>query len=68
MHEVDLYMVLEGTKVASIYSSRDDADKHAQVVGGRIVVTQLKRTTPPWVEAMLKEAREKARLQNPPRR
>lgn len=68
MQEVDVYMVLEGTKVASIYYSRDDADKHAQVVGGRIVVTQLKRHAPPWVEAMLKEAREKAKLQNPPRR
>lgn len=64
----NLFVVLEGHKIASIYSNRDDADKHAQVVGGRILVQEVKHSLPVWVETMLKQAREVAKIQNSARK
>lgn len=64
----NLFVVLEGHKIAGIYSNRDDADKHAQVVGGRILVQEVKHCLPVWVETMLKQAKDIAKIQNSARK
>jgi len=60
----DVFVVLEGTKVAGIYRYRDDADAHAGVVGGKVVLQQIKEETPGWVSTMLEASKEKARMQS----
>jgi hypothetical protein len=60
----NLFVVFEGHKIAGIYSHREDAEKHAQVIGGRMIIQELKHTAPVWVETMLSQAREIAKIQN----
>lgn len=60
----DVFVVLEGSKMAGIYRYRDDADAHAEVVGGKVILQQIKEETPGWVSTMLEAGREKARMQS----
>ncbi len=60
----DVFVVLEGSKVGGIYRYRDDADAHAEVVGGKVILQQIKEETPGWVSTMLEAGREKARMQS----
>jgi hypothetical protein len=55
---------MDGPKIGAIYRWRDDANSHAQVSGGTIVVQQIKSSTPGWVKTMVDSAQEKARLQS----
>lgn len=64
----EVYVVMDGNKVGGIYQWRDDANAHAQAVGGTIVVQQVKYETPGWVKTMVESAQEKARLQGNARR
>lgn len=60
----DVFVVLEGSKMAGIYRYRDDADAHAEVVGGKVILQQIKEETPGWVSTMLEAGKEKARMQS----
>jgi hypothetical protein len=60
----DVYVVIEGAKIGGVYSCRDDADSHAQAVGGNVVVQGVKNKIPVWVGTMLAAAKEKALMQN----
>lgn len=60
----DVYIVIEGAKIGGVYSYRDDADCHAQAVGGIVVVQGVKNKIPVWVGTMLAAAKEKALMQN----
>jgi hypothetical protein len=64
----NLFVVFEGHKVAGIYAHREDAEKHSQVIGGRMIVQELRHSTPVWVETMLAQARETAKIQNSARK
>lgn len=64
----ELFIVLEGTKIVGVYRYRDDAAAHSQVCGGRFVVQSIRETLPTWVQVMIDEAKDKARMQNPVRR
>lgn len=64
----DIYVVLEGSRLGGIYKYREDAHTHAQAVGGNVVTQQVRTELPSWVNTMVESAKEKARLQNPPRR
>lgn len=59
----DVYVVMEGSKVAGIYQWRDDAKSHAVACGGNVIVQQLRYETPAWVKSMNDSAQEKAKLQ-----
>lgn len=59
----EVFVVMDGNKVGGIYCWRDDANTHAQVVGGSVVVQQVKYEIPGWVKTMADSAKEKARLQ-----
>jgi hypothetical protein len=59
----DVYVVMEGSKVAGIYQWRDDAKSHATACGGNVVVQQLRYEIPIWVKTMNESAQEKAKLQ-----
>lgn len=50
--------------MAGIYRYRDDADAHAEVVGGKVILQQIKEETPGWVSTMLEAGKEKARMQS----
>lgn len=59
----EVFVVMEGSKIGGVYQWRDDANAHAQVSGGTIVVQQVRYSTPGWVKTMVDSAQEKARLQ-----
>ena len=59
----DVYVVMEGSKVAGIYQWRDDAKAHAVACGGNMIVQQLRYETPAWVRTMNDSAQEKAKQQ-----
>lgn len=60
----EVFLVLEGAKVCAVYRWRDDANNHAAVVGGSIVVLQVKDATPQWVKTMLEGSKDKALRQS----
>ena len=60
----DVYVVMEGSKVAGIYHWREDANSHAGACGGHVIVQQIRYDTPTWVKSMNESAQEKARLQS----
>jgi len=64
----EVFVVMDGSKVGGIYCWRDDANSHAQAVGGTVVVQQVKYEIPSWVRIMVDSATEKARMQNSVRR
>lgn len=64
----EIYIVMEGPKVGGVYYMREDANSHAKVVAGNVIVQQIRYSIPPWVKTMNDSAIEKARLQNTPRR
>lgn len=59
----DLYVVMEGNKVAGIYQYREDAKAHALACGGNVIVQQLRLEIPTWVRTMNDSAMEKAKQQ-----
>jgi hypothetical protein len=62
--ENDVFVVMEGSKIGGVYRWRDDANAHAQAVGGLVVVQGIKNKIPGWVETMVASAKEKAEMQN----
>lgn len=62
--ENDVFVVMEGAKIGGVYRWRDDANVHAQAVGGAVVVQGIKNKIPGWVETMVASAKEKAQMQN----
>ena len=59
----DLYAVMAGGKLGGIYRFREDANTHAEVAGGVVVVQQVKNDVPAWVKTMAEASKEKAQLQ-----
>lgn len=64
----EIFVVMEGTRVAGVYRYRDDAASHAQACGGNFVVQPIRNEVPSWVKVMIEAAKEKARMQNTVRR
>ena len=62
----DVYVVMEGNKIAGVYNWREDAKQHAVTCGGNVVVQQLRFEIPGWVKTMNDSAQEKAKLQGGP--
>jgi hypothetical protein len=60
----ELFIVMDGSKVAGIYRWRDDAESHAQICGGRLVIQSIRESLPSWVQVMVDEAKNKARMQS----
>ena len=60
----ELFVVFEGSKLAGIYRWREDAESHAQICGGRLLVQTVRESLPSWVQVMVDEAKNKARMQN----
>lgn len=59
----EVYVVTEGNRVAGVYYWREDAQAHAQVVGGVVVVQQLRYELSVGIKVMVDAAKEKARAQ-----
>lgn len=64
----DVFVVMDGARLAGVYRYREDASAHAQVCGGNFVVQPIRNEIPPWVRTMVDSATEKARMQNSVRR
>lgn len=64
----EVFVVMDGTRLAGVYRYREDAASHAQACAGNYVVQPIRNEIPGWVQTMVDAAKEKARLQNPVRR
>lgn len=64
MNNNEVFVVLDGSKLAGVYRYREDAASHAQACGGNYVVQLIRNEIPVWVQTMIDSAKEKARLQN----
>jgi hypothetical protein len=64
----DIFVVMEGTRIAGVYRYREDAQAHAQVCAGNFVVQPIRGELPGWVQTMVDSSKEKARMQNSGRR
>lgn len=60
----DVFVVMEGSKIAGVYRYREDAVSHAQVCGGSFVVQPIRNEIPGWVQVMVDAAKKKAQMQN----
>lgn len=60
----ELFIVMEGSKIAGIYRWREDAESHAQICAGRLVIQSIRESLPSWVQVMVDEAKNKARMQS----
>jgi len=56
----ELYVVMDGGKVAGIYQWKADAREHAAAVAGTVIVQQVRYELPGWVVTMIKAAKDKA--------
>lgn len=61
----EVYVVMDGNKVGGIYHWKEDAQEHAQAVGGMLITQNVRYGIPTWIKTMNESALEKARLQNP---
>lgn len=64
----DVFVVMEGTRIAGVYRYREDAQAHAQACAGNLIVQPIRNEIPGWVQTMVDASKEKARLQNSVRR
>lgn len=64
----DVFVVMDGPRLAGVYRYREDAAAHAQACGGNYVVQPIRVEIPSWVQTMVDSAKEKARMQNSVRR
>lgn len=60
----DVYIVLEGTKIAGLYHYKDDAKDHASAIGGTVLLQQIKYKLPVWVSTMKESSELKAKQQS----
>ncbi len=60
----ELFIVMAGPKIAGIYRWREDAEAHAQVCAGRLVIQSIRESLPSWVQVMVDEAKNKAKMQS----
>jgi len=60
----ELFIVMDGSKVAGIYRWREDAETHSQICGGRLVIQSVREELPAWVQVMVEDAKTKAKMQN----
>jgi hypothetical protein len=56
----ELYVVMDGGKIAGIYQWKADAREHAAAVAGTVIVQQVRYELPGWVATMVKAAKDKA--------
>lgn len=56
----ELYVVMDGGKVAGIYQWKADAREHAAAVAGTVIVQQVRYELPGWVVTMIKAAKDRA--------
>ena len=63
MAQSEVFVVLDGTKVGGIYHWREDADAHAQAVGGTVMRQAVKTEVPGWVQVMLEKSKGLAKMQ-----
>lgn len=59
----EVFVVLDGMKVGGIYHWREDADTHAQAVGGSVIRQPVKTEVPGWVQVMLEQSKGLAKMQ-----
>lgn len=60
----DVFVVMEGSRIAGVYRYREDANTHAQVCSGNVIVQTTRTELPGWVQVMVDSAKEKARMQS----
>jgi hypothetical protein len=60
----ELFVVMDGNKIGGLYRWRNDASAHAQVVGGAVVIQQVRTEIPGWVKTMIDAAVDKAQMQS----
>jgi hypothetical protein len=64
----EVFVVMDGTRLAGVYRYREDAAAHAQACAGNYVVQHIRNEIPGWVQTMVDAAKEKAKMQNTVRR
>lgn len=60
----DVFVVMDGTRLAGVYRYREDASSHAQACGGNFIVQSVRNEIPGWVQTMIDAAKKKAQMQN----
>jgi hypothetical protein len=60
----DVFVVMEGAKIAGVYRYREDAVSHAQACGGNFIVQPIRNEVPGWVQVMVDSAKKKAQMQS----
>lgn len=64
MSSTEVFVVMDGNKIGGLYRWRDDANSHAQAIGGVVVNQQVKNEVPGWVKTMIDAAVGKAQMQS----
>jgi hypothetical protein len=60
----EVFVVMDGNKIGGLYRWRDDANSHAQAIGGAVVTQQVRNEIPGWVKTMIDSAVGKAQMQS----
>lgn len=64
MTSTEIFVVMDGNKIGGLYRWRDDANSHAQAVGGAVVIQQIRNEIPGWVKTMIDSAVSKSQMQS----